>query len=92
MNKEYNIKCLDKYDFSQFFHNGRDFWVILESIERKYDTEFKIMYGIYCFDYLDDYDILDYFKSHYNIQFQEYISWVCRPLEDKVKKNDINRL
>ena len=44
----------------------------------------------YAFDYLDDYDILDYFKSHYNVQFQEYISWVCRPMGEKVIKNDIN--
>ena len=50
------------------------------------------MYGIYCFDYLSDYEIIDYFKDRYNVQFQEYISWVCRPMGEKVIKNDINGL
>lgn len=92
-NEEYvkrNIECLDKYDFSQFFYNGRDFWCILDNIEKKYDIEFKVMYGFYCFDYLSDYEIIDYFKSRYNINFQEYISWVCRPIGEKVVKYDSN--
>ena len=46
MNKEYNIKCLDKYDFSQYLYNGRDFWNIRDAIEKKYDTEFRVMYHI----------------------------------------------
>lgn len=92
MDQKYNIECLDKYDFSEFMYNGRDFWNLLDVIEKKYDTEFKAMYGIYCFDYLSDYEIIDYFKSRYNVQFQEYISWVCRPMGQKVIKNDINRL
>ena len=90
MNKEYNIKCLDKYDFSQYLYNGRDFWNIRDAIEKKYDTEFRVMYQIYPFEYLTAEDILQYFKSRYNIQFQEYISWVCRPIGEKVIKNDIN--
>ncbi|MBQ9657470.1 MAG: hypothetical protein IJV31_01720 [Clostridia bacterium] len=92
MDREYNIECLDKYDFSEFMYNGRDFWNLLDMIEEKYDTEFKAMYGIYCFDYLCDEEIMDYFKSRYNVQFQGYVSWVCRPMEYKVTKNDINRL
>lgn len=74
----YNIDCLDKYDFSEFLTEGRSLNNIIEVIEDKYDKEFYQKYGMYMFDNLSIDEIYDYFKSRYNIHFQEYIDWVVR--------------
>lgn len=74
----YIFKCLDEYDFSSYFSEGRSLLNILENIEEDYDKEFKQRFGVYMFDDLDIDLIKDYFKERYNIEFQEYIDWVVR--------------
>lgn len=75
---KYNLTCLDEYDFSNYFSEGRSLLNILENIEEDYDKEFKKKFGFYMFDDLDIDLIKEYFKSRYNINFQEYIDWVVR--------------
>lgn len=74
----YIFKCLDEYDFSSYFSEGRSLLNILENIEEDYDKEFKQRFGFYMFDDLDIDLIKDYFQKRYNINFQEYIDWVVR--------------
>lgn len=74
----YIFKCLDEYDFSSYFSEGRSLLNILENIEEDYDKEFKQRFGFYMFDDLDIDLIKDYFQERYNINFQEYIDWVVR--------------
>ena len=76
--KEYNIKCLDKYDFSKFLSQGRDLWSLRDAIEKKYDNEFRVMYKIYPFEYLSSDDIMDYFTSRYTVIFEPYTSYWCK--------------
>ena len=75
---KYNLKCLDEYDFSNYFSEGRSLLNILENIEEDYDKEFKEKFGFYMFDDLDIDIIKEYFKNRYNINFQEYVDWVVR--------------
>ena len=75
---QFNVECLDKYDFSEFLTDGRSLWNVREAIEEKYDKEFLEKYGIYVFDDLDGDDTCQYFASRYNVWFQEYIDWVVR--------------
>lgn len=73
---KYNIECLDKWDFTRFFTNGKSIQTIRDEIENEYDSNFFATYGIYVFDYLDYYDIVEYFKERYNFRFLEYTDWV----------------
>lgn len=75
---KYNLTCLDEYDFSDYFSEGRSLLNILENIEEDYDKEFKEKFGFYMFDDLDIDLIKEYFKNRYNIEFQEYVDWVVR--------------
>ena len=78
LDREYNIECLDKYDFSEFLTDGRSLWNIRDAIEEKYDKEFREKYGIYVFDNLDGEDTCQYFASRDNVWFQEYVDWVVK--------------
>ena len=73
-----NIEILDKYDFSEFLGDGRSLWNLKDAIEDKYDKEFWDNHGMYVFDCLDEWDMQEYFKSRYNVFFQEYTDWVVR--------------
>lgn len=83
---KYNIWCLDQYDFSYFLTEGRSLVNLLESIEYKYDKPCKEQYEIYLFDELTMDDLVDYFNSRYNVNFEPYIDWVVRKEEDKTHK------
>lgn len=82
----YNIKCLDKHDFSNFITEGRSLINLVETLEHEYDKLFKEIYGIYLFDELDMDDLVDYFSSRYAINFQPYIDWVVRKENDPYEK------
>lgn len=73
-----NIELLDKYDFSEFLGEGRSLYNLCDAIEEKYDKEFKKLYDMYVFENLDTESIIAYFRSRYNIWFQEYTDWVVR--------------
>lgn len=73
-----NIELLDNYDLSEFLTEGRSLWNLRDAIEEKYDKQFWNEYQMYVFDYLDEWDIQEYFKSRYNVFFEEYMDWVVR--------------
>ena len=75
---KYNVECLDKYDFCEFLNDGRSLYDICNAIEDKYDNEFLEKFGIYVFDSISNEDLTYYFKSRYNVWFQEYTDWVVR--------------
>ena len=93
INKEYidqdfvwNIKCLDLYDFSDFLTEGKSLEKVIEEIETQYDNECKTVYGIYLFDSLTRDEIVQYFRSRYNIWFQPYTDWVVRKEDGPYEK------
>ena len=75
---KYNVEVLDKYDFSEFLTEGRSLYNLCDAIEDKYDKECLEKYGIYLFDNISNEDLCYYFKSRYNVWFQEYTDWVVR--------------
>lgn len=77
-NFEYNLKCLDNYDFEPFLSEGRSFYNIVDTIEEQYDKDCKQKNSIYIFEYLDYPDILKYLTQRYNIHWQPYTDWVVR--------------
>ena len=78
---KYNIWCLDQFDFSRFFTEGRSLANLIDSIEYEYDNLCKKKYGIYLFELLNMDDLTNYFNSRYNVRFQPYIDWIVRKEE-----------
>lgn len=87
-----NIKCLDEYDFSEFFYEGKSLETIIQQIEEKYDKEFVKKYGIYVFDNAQIADrkiIKAYFSDRYNVWFMEYTDWIVKTQPTKIQKKDV---
>ena len=82
----WNIECLDTYDFSDFLTEGKSLEKVIEEIETQYDNECKTVYGIYLFDSLTRDEIVQYFRSRYNIWFQPYTDWVVRKEDGPYEK------
>ena len=73
-----NIELLDSHDLSEFLTEGRSLWNLRDAIEERYDKEFWDEHQMYVFDCLDEWDTQEYFKSRYNVFFEEYMDWVVR--------------
>ena len=85
-----NIELLDKQDFSRYINEGLSLWTLRDNIEKDWDKFYYETYGMYVFDELSAEDTCHYFASRYNVWFQEYTDWVCRPMGEKVVKYDSN--
>lgn len=86
---QYNIECLDKYDFSEFLFEGKSIQRIIQEIEERYDKEFVQKFGIYVFDHPQITDpklITAYFSDRYNVWFMEYTDWVVKMQPTKIYK------
>lgn len=68
---------LDKYDFTELLSDCydsdlREIWNIIDKIIEVY-PELNALDG--AFDYLDDYELMDYLSEKYNIRFEEVVTY-----------------